>query len=235
MDKAVSALHEIGSLFPRHIGREEGFLRLNELAASMGFPYVICAPIRNHPQASHNWSMTTYPLSWQHLYLEKNYLARNPVRVRSLLTAKPFVWSRLEAELPSEERDIFVDARACGMADGVVVPVHGPWGQVTSIGFATETASAITPAVIDALAIAAHRFHSVYNEDAYISDIRLTDREHDILLRVAQGYSSYQIASVLTISQNSVEWHMKNIFAKLGVRSRSAAVVKAVQLGLISI
>jgi DNA-binding CsgD family transcriptional regulator len=39
----------------------------------------------------------------------------------------------------------------------------------------------------------------------------------------------------LNIAENSVEWHLKNIFRKLGVDSRVTAVVKALHLGLITL
>lgn len=65
--------------------------------------------------------------------------------------------------------------------------------------------------------------------------IRLTQREREILLRVAEGHENGSISRLLTIAESSVEWHLKNIYAKLEVRNRTAAVVKAIQTGLLQV
>ncbi|OAN53957.1 hypothetical protein A6A04_13795 [Paramagnetospirillum marisnigri] len=231
----IQSLEVVSTLFDVDGGREAGFKRMNSVAADMGFPYCICAPVRNHPQADRQWAFTSYPAKWQEIYVEKQYLPRNPIRRHALTSARAFVWSELERDLPEAERDLFRDCRACGMEDGVVVPVHGPWGQVITIGFATDRVAAITPAAIQKLQVLANCFTSVFNDESYASAIHLTEREQEILLRVAQGYGGFQVAKLLELSPNSIEWHMKNIFNKLCVRNRTAAVVKAVQLGLIQI
>ena len=60
----------------------------------------------------------------------------------------------------------------------------------------------------------------------------LSGREVDVLRLVATGCSNKEIASRLFISENTVARHVQNIFAKLGVTSRSAAASVAVKEGL---
>ncbi len=62
----------------------------------------------------------------------------------------------------------------------------------------------------------------------------LTERETEILELLAQGASNKVIASELSLSQNTVKKYMMGIFAKLGATSRTGAVVKAQQIGLLS-
>ncbi len=62
----------------------------------------------------------------------------------------------------------------------------------------------------------------------------LTERETEILELLAQGASNKVIASQLNLSQNTVKKYMMGIFAKLGATSRTGAVVKAQQMGLLS-
>ncbi len=57
---------------------------------------------------------------------------------------------------------------------------------------------------------------------------RLSERELEVLRRTARGLSSKEIAGQLQISQRTVEGHLNNIYAKLGVNSRTEAVVQAV-------
>ena len=61
----------------------------------------------------------------------------------------------------------------------------------------------------------------------------LNSREIDILKLIAQGRSNSAIAEQLSISENTVKWHVKNIFTKLDVNKRAAAVVMAQQLQLL--
>jgi DNA-binding CsgD family transcriptional regulator/N-acetylneuraminic acid mutarotase len=61
----------------------------------------------------------------------------------------------------------------------------------------------------------------------------LTDREREILERVATGASNRQIAQQLHISSNTVKVHLRNIFEKLGASSRTEATLYAIQAGLV--
>jgi DNA-binding NarL/FixJ family response regulator len=61
----------------------------------------------------------------------------------------------------------------------------------------------------------------------------LTDRERTILRFLAGGYSNREISDLLKITDGTVKNHISNVFAKLGVRDRTRAVLKAIDLGLI--
>jgi DNA-binding NarL/FixJ family response regulator len=62
----------------------------------------------------------------------------------------------------------------------------------------------------------------------------LTARELEVLALLKQGLTNKEIAEVLVISENTVKRHMKGIFVKLDVNTRSAAVARAISLGLAS-
>lgn len=61
----------------------------------------------------------------------------------------------------------------------------------------------------------------------------LSARELEVLAGLAQGRSVDQLATALHISPTTVETHLKNARAKLGVSSRLEAVVEAMRLGLV--
>lgn len=61
----------------------------------------------------------------------------------------------------------------------------------------------------------------------------LSRREGEVLALLAAGRANRAIASELRISENTVKWHVKNIFEKLSVSNRTAAVLAAQGLGLI--
>ncbi len=63
----------------------------------------------------------------------------------------------------------------------------------------------------------------------------LTDRERDVLGYMAKGYTYRETAELLGMSYHTVTSHVKHIYRKLEVRSRSEAIYEAVQLGLVDI
>jgi DNA-binding NarL/FixJ family response regulator len=66
-----------------------------------------------------------------------------------------------------------------------------------------------------------------------VSGEALSEREIDVLKMMAQGKSNKEIGSALFISEGTVKSHVKSIFAKLNVISRTEAVANASRRGLI--
>lgn len=61
----------------------------------------------------------------------------------------------------------------------------------------------------------------------------LTPREGRVVELMAQGMRNKEIAAALGISEDTVEVHARNMFSKLGVRDRTAAVTAALRRGII--
>jgi DNA-binding NarL/FixJ family response regulator len=61
----------------------------------------------------------------------------------------------------------------------------------------------------------------------------LTEREMDVLKLMAEGLGNQEIAERLVISLGTVKFHVSNIFNKLGVDNRVAAVTLALQRKLV--
>src|SRR6266404_4504015 len=64
--------------------------------------------------------------------------------------------------------------------------------------------------------------------------VGLTERETEVLRLLVQGRSNKEIAQALQIVEDTVKTHVKHILAKLGVQSRTQAVLYAIRLGLVS-
>ena len=61
----------------------------------------------------------------------------------------------------------------------------------------------------------------------------ISKRETEILSLIGQGQSSKEVASNLFVSKRTVDFHLSNVFKKLGVSNRVQAIVVADRLGLI--
>ena len=88
-----------------------------------------------------------------------------------------------------------------------------------------------SPAVWAGVTVVAGR--SEVRDDRLIE--ALTVRERDVLALVADGHPNREIAARLGISEHTVKFHLASLFGKLGVSSRTQAVRRALEWGLIDI
>ena len=63
----------------------------------------------------------------------------------------------------------------------------------------------------------------------------VTDRELEVLAQLARGSSNKEISTILNISESTVKSHLRNIFTKLNVLSRTEAIATASRQGLVKI
>ena len=62
---------------------------------------------------------------------------------------------------------------------------------------------------------------------------RLSEREGEVLHLIDQGLSNQEIAEQFVVALSTVKWHVNNLFGKLGVRSRTQALLRARELNLL--
>jgi len=67
-----------------------------------------------------------------------------------------------------------------------------------------------------------------------IKKIGLTQREHDVLVKMADGLSNQEIAEKLFLSESTVKTHVSNILFKLDAKRRMQAVQAAKKLKIVS-
>lgn len=64
---------------------------------------------------------------------------------------------------------------------------------------------------------------------------RLTSREVELLRQLACGATYAQAARLMRVSLNTVRTHVRAVYGKLGVDNKTAAVLRALELGLIAV
>ena len=78
------------------------------------------------------------------------------------------------------------------------------------------------------------KYYEVWKDGLMTKGI-LTAREKEVFLLLVENKTTKEIASLLKISEKTVRNHISNTMQKLGVKSRSQAVVELLKLGEISI
>ena len=66
-----------------------------------------------------------------------------------------------------------------------------------------------------------------------IKKLGLTQREHDVLLKMAEGLSNQEIGAALFLSESTIKTHVSNILFKLAAKRRTQAVQMAKQLKIV--
>jgi len=70
------------------------------------------------------------------------------------------------------------------------------------------------------------------DKDAYQS---LTEREHEVLKLVVEGYTAKEIASMLYISTKTVEWHKTSLMNKLNIHNKTDLIKFAIRKAIIEL
>ncbi|KRQ89860.1 autoinducer binding domain-containing protein [Bradyrhizobium valentinum] len=182
-----------------------------------------------------------FPPDWCHRYFERNYRVIDPVVRRTPMLPGPFLWDELakQYQLQSGEQRVLDEAREAGLKHGMSVPLFGALGRVSVVSFASPFDDADPQYRMSHLNTLAWHFHIAFAEIARPSDsscdrkLILSKREKDCLRWVAEGKSSWEIGKILKVSDNTVNFHIRNVMRKLGTTNRTQAIVKAIRLNLI--
>ncbi len=221
---------------------EEVFSHFENAMVDFGFDRMLYAALRNHPACSEEIPavMRNYPDDWMEHYVEAGYIDSDPVREFCVTSRSPFTWDEIAPLVPRKRAKIFDEARTAGIKDGVGIPIHGPNGEAMGIGLASSAGHTDAKDHLSKLFMIGVQFHTAYSALTMPSmkvceSVRLTPREREVLQWCAQGKSNWAVSEILNISEHSVDFHLRNIYRKLGANSRITAVVKALYAGLISL
>jgi len=113
-------------------------------------------------------------------------------------------------------------------ADGYLLKKSQPERILSSLKETFEGGSPMTPAIAKRVLNLFKKFVPTQKED-----FLLTQRENEILLLMVDGLNNQHIAQKLFISFQTVRNHVRHIYDKLHVHSKSQAVVKAIREGLV--
>lgn len=216
--------------------------RLFSAAERLGFKYLVCCDL---PRPGENLKamqlVNSWPAAWANRYFARNYVLHDPMVRELFRTCRPFRWDEVleRRKMERAERAVMREAADFGMRQGLVVPIHGCDGRTGVLGMAGDYCDfdARSGAEIHLVAIYAHaRLKDFLGEpDKACPVVRLTPRQRECLHWVAAGKSAWAIGEILGISESTVHATLENAKRRLGVATRTQAVLRAVMTGQVRI
>ncbi|MDH2246940.1 LuxR family transcriptional regulator [Pseudomonas sp. GD03855] len=217
----------------------EWFSRLVRLSASVNAEQVLFA-LKKEKLASNDNAivLSTYPSEWRQKYDENGYASVDPVVQKSFASALPIFWDRSIYET-FEQLAFYEEAAAYGLIQGITLPLHGPGGEtgLLSFKFTLSDKMNYTKTIERYLPIASLlRDYAISSSTALLKldqkqKVNLTSREYEVLKWCAVGKTAWETSMILSCSEATINFHLKNIRRKYGVDSKGLAVVRAIQNG----
>ncbi len=214
------------------------FSVFNHAVHEVGFDYfaygIRQATPSNHPDFTLYGS---YPAKWISRYNKMRYHEDDPLIANGLDSTQLNIWCD---SIIHTNPLLFSEAREYGLAVGATISCHGPDNSLRTLSlvrsyndislYEEKKLSIISRILLDILTDGLSNTHQLLGKNKVIM---LTPREHEILKWTAAGKSSEEIATILGISYNTVNFHIKNINKKYSSNNKIAAAVQYAAQGLL--
>lgn len=223
---------------------------LHETAEELGFTQVLYARQVLKPQIDQErWAplrlnVRNFPRGWESIWRE--YECHDPYYHACFNGTLPFDWEQVQSNerLSGKESAAWKYLADFGLSRGMTVPMHLPQGKFAVVSAIVDKSNADWAKIYDEsrdkMFHMAHIFHNTITEKGYADQVEvaiqsiLSPRECECLSWAALGKTSPEIAIILDRSVETVRLHIKNAMLKLDASTRTHAVAKAVQMGVIA-
>ncbi|MDH4274571.1 MAG: LuxR family transcriptional regulator [Gammaproteobacteria bacterium] len=196
--------------------------------------------------------VSTYSQTWRTIYDKQNLIEKDPTVLHARRSTLPLVWHPGLFK-QKEAASLLEQSRSYGITSGLSIPVHGSNGSAAMTSFASgrefgdaqqRHAQENLPA---SMLLSTYLFEAIQRigsttpgetdgeETAEESGIYLTPKETECLKWSAAGKSSWEIGTIMSCTERTINFHFGNIIKKLGVSNRRMAVAKAIATKLVSI
>lgn len=184
---------------------------------------------------------SNYPQAWQDLFNRRDYGLQSPILAACQRRGGAIRWTDLESIIPLTriQREYLEESRKLGLASGCTVASHMPDMPTVSAHFVVRdngplSSQSFMLAILLGTAAGqqARTLWQSHHPDA-AADLaeRLSPRQVDCIKLVARGMTSWEIASVLGISDQTVSEYLTDARRRLAVSNRAQLVLKALKQG----
>ena len=130
--------------------------------------------------------------------------------------------------LTFHREDRIIESALRAGADGYVLKTDTRLELSTAIRTIMDGKRYVSNSIFDRVVSGYVRKHSLARER---SEDGLSGREREVMMRIARGYRTREIADQLSLSQKTIEKHRSNLMRKLGLRTATAVVAYAISHG----
>lgn len=214
--------------------------KMRACAHALGFDHVLFGLQLNLPLMGPRQHITSaYPEAYQRLYLAQRFIESDPTVTHCQNRNDPLVW--IDSMYTPASFALMEESRHHGLGHGISIPVHQGKRAVSMLSLARDRPIA-SPVEKEEVLRASHILASCLHvtAESIIAPQLLaaltphfTSRELECFQWVAHGKSNWEIGNILSISEETVKFHMKSVLRKLNVSSRMQAVAIGVALGLL--
>ncbi|MBU6958349.1 autoinducer binding domain-containing protein [Pseudomonas sp. CVAP len=183
--------------------------------------------------------LNNYPARWKSRYASANYITTDPTVAHCKSSQVPLIW---KDSIYKNTPALWEEARSAGLRHGWAqssLDAFGVGGMLTL----SRSAQALSKKEIEyseirmrwLVSVAHVSLSKIINERfTDTPEIKLTTREKEVLKWTGNGKTSSEISYLLAISENTVNFHIKNTILKLSAANKTAAVVQAFAMGLLN-
>lgn len=178
--------------------------------------------------------------AWMALYDQEEFRLADPIPGRVMEFGSLMTWLDAmgwKANTPAQMK-YFERMHDFNLIHGFGLPLYGRNGRDAYAGFDfLRHVDEVEPekiGLVRSLAQAGHQRVSILVERKYTGPV-LSEREVEVLTWAARGKSMTSIATILSLSPDTVKTYSKRIYTKLEVSDRVGAVVKALRMGLVQV
>ncbi|WCL54179.1 helix-turn-helix transcriptional regulator [Gimibacter soli] len=181
------------------------------------------------------------PKEWLDRYRHKGYFAFDPVYTAMLGRTRTFTWDEVyaESDLSRPAFQKLQEGREFGLTNGLVIKHNrGPHDRSAFCYYSDadrdffHLVKAKRPSLVGVSHAIIEKYKSMMGPTATLPV--LSGREIECLNWASAGKTNDEIAGILSISSSTVNSHLQKAGLKLGTHTKISAIVKAVQLGIVS-
>jgi DNA-binding CsgD family transcriptional regulator len=213
-----------------------------EAAAPFGFAYAALAR-HVHVQSGllEPEMVTNYPKAWHDLFERRDYGLTSPVLAACQRRGGAIRWAELETIIPLTriQREYLEEMRKLGLGSGCTIASHMPDRPTISVHFVVKDGEPLEfrPFMLAILLgiVAGQQARTLWQSQLpqvqTIGEERLSPRQVDCVKLVARGMTSWEIAAVLGISDQTVSEYLTDARRRMGVSNRAQLVLKSLKQG----
>lgn len=217
--------------------------KLFEAARYLGFDQALFAllPSTSAPLET-AFIKSNYSEKWRAIYDQQKFAYIDPTVTHCLTSNIPLIWAN-DTFIGEKVIEVYEEARSHNLASGIIYPIHGPSGE---FGLLSVISDAIKDPKYRKELVSIMPKLAMFKDYAFESALKflgsemlekktqLSSKELEVIKWTAAGKTAWEIGKILNSSENTINYHMKNIRQKLGVTSKHQAIAKCIAFGLIT-